>query len=210
MEVTKRKPVWQLRRLTHGDFHENLASDNAEVSPVPAEKERQTPQEIRSNLLSARNSFAATIPVEGNEICYGPDRAAVLRVYQQGLEKITAANHKQVKAEVSLKVKTILCLREAEPEDVVFASKGMVLEPLEPQYAEPRIDFMYDQSGYTATKRLNRWRREGWPEVFPRQAIAVDRQLSEEQIEEEQSDWKNVDWDDGNDEAAIEASSSMR
>lgn len=200
MEVTTRIPVWQLRRLTHHHFHQTLAPNSAEASLIPAGKERQTPQDVRSDILNARNSFAATIPVKGNEICYGPDRAAVLRVYQQALEKLTATNHKQVRAEVSVKIKTILCLRDAEPEDIVFTSKGMVLSPLEPQYAEPRIDFMNDQLGYTATKRLNKWRREGWPDKFPKQAIAIDRQLCEDEIEEEQWDWENEDWDDEGDD----------
>lgn len=209
MDAPERKPIWQLRRLTLDHFHGTIVPVSAKTpSQIPATLEHGNSQafQARKDLEDARNSFASTIPREGNHICHNADRSAVLRIYQQALENLKASNHAQVQLEASLKIKTVLGLRAAEPDDVVFAGKGMMLPPLEPQYAEPRIDFADDRYGYMAAKRLNRWRRDGWPDVFPQEAVLAERMLSEEEIEEEKGNWEDEVWDDEGNGAVVNRS----
>ncbi|KAH7356121.1 hypothetical protein BKA66DRAFT_403240, partial [Pyrenochaeta sp. MPI-SDFR-AT-0127] len=122
-------------------------------------------------LLEARDRFSKGIPIDGNHLCYSVDRAAVLDVYCEALEKINRENHRLVLFETTLKVKTILGLRSAEPHDIAFACGGMLLKPIEPQYAEPRIEFDDDQEGYRMAWRLKAWRKEGWPDKYPIEAV---------------------------------------
>lgn len=64
----------------------------------------------------------------------------------------------------------------------MFSSAGQVLAPLEPQYANPRIED--DAHGYRMQWRLDAWRREGWPGRYPREAVQRERRGGERLVGE--------------------------
>ncbi|KAL6710096.1 hypothetical protein ACN47E_009887 [Coniothyrium glycines] len=139
-----------------------------------------------------------------NSICNVWDRAAVLAVFQQALTRITAENHKNIYLEAIRKVEIILNIRGARPTDMVFA-RTMLLDPLEPQYAKPRIEGEDDDYGYQASCRLQAWRKEGWPNVIPEKAIAEERKkgeslakgdLTDEVLRDRALAWPEEDWGD--------------
>ncbi|KAJ4368435.1 hypothetical protein N0V83_006792 [Neocucurbitaria cava] len=160
-EPPVRRPIKELRTLALNDFQYNGPLEE------PAQAPQTEAQKAAQHLRSARDRFALKIPITGNTLCYTVDRAAVLTLYTQALTLITSSNPTQLSSEVTLKVTTILGLRSAHPLDVVFTSAGMLLPPLEPQYAEPRIEYADDEYGYRAAWRLKAWRKEGWPGCIP-------------------------------------------
>ncbi|CAO2655025.1 Nn.00g117580.m01.CDS01 [Neocucurbitaria sp. VM-36] len=200
--LPSRKPIEVLRCLNLDDFQYEVTLDDA---ALPDPKDLTESQRTARQLRSARDRFAITIPVGGNELCFSVDRAAVLDIYQQAIEKIGPTNHKQIVFEANHKIKTILGLRKAEAHDVVFTSGGMLLKPLEPQYAEPRIEYGDDQEGYRAAWRLKAWRKEGWPNVYPKVAIERERRVEKLPLTGGQGDvellrrmlkWDEKDWGD--------------
>lgn len=188
------------RPLSLADFqHESPLDDTATYShrdPNSLSESGQTARQLRE----ARDRFAKKIPVEGNKLCYSADRSAVLDVYRQALASIDAQNHTLILSEATLKVKVILGIRKAAPHDVVFTTGGVLLKPLEPQYAEPRIQSRDDTNGYRATWRLIAWRKEGWPTDYPK--AAVDRELQILKVfpnrgEGEAESWRRITkWND--------------
>ncbi|KAG9203908.1 hypothetical protein G6514_002069 [Epicoccum nigrum] len=147
---------------------------------------------LATQLLAARNSFAARNPAADNPRCSAPDRSAVLAVYNEALRRVEHICKRDAQAldeEVTKKVETILDLRRAEAQDAVFyADSGAFLCPLEPQYAHPRLDY-YDRGkgeggdgdgyGRAAWMRLRVWRGEGWPRVVPERAVEREKRERE-------------------------------
>ncbi|KAF3003698.1 hypothetical protein E8E13_008916 [Curvularia kusanoi] len=142
-------------------------------------------QYLASSLLSGRNNFAASNEPIDNPRCSNIDRSAVLAVYNEAitrLEHVSEHDARRIENEGKLKISTILDIRTAQPEDEVFFSATAFLSPLEPQYAQPRVDY-YDRGGVdeddsygrVAGMRLREWRREGWPRKYPRGAVEKER-----------------------------------
>ncbi len=158
----------------------------------------QTAAELRC----ARDRFAAGVQLEGNRLCYVADRAATLAVYQEALAKIDSQNHHQIHSEANIKIKTVLGIRQAEADDIVFAAGGMLLSPLEPQYAEPRIEFADDLYGYKAACRLKAWRTNGWPNTYPHNAVenekkrsgGLGKEVKSAELCKRMFSWDEMDW----------------
>ncbi|KAF2129239.1 hypothetical protein P153DRAFT_15915 [Dothidotthia symphoricarpi CBS 119687] len=127
------------------------------------------------SLRESRARFATKIKVGGDQSVCALDRSAVLDVYQEALKNISPANYQQITSETNLKVKTILNIRPAEPDDLVFSTVGALLRPLDPQYADPRIEYEHDLYGYRAAWRLDAWRKQGWPHEYPRGAVEAEK-----------------------------------
>ncbi|KAF1846448.1 uncharacterized protein K460DRAFT_406651 [Cucurbitaria berberidis CBS 394.84] len=147
ISIPPRSPIERIRNLKLSEFYcerptDEVAGDSHQGQTDSAESEKTAWQ-----LRKSRDRFAMKIPIGGNDICFLVDRAAVLDIYAQAIATVGPKNHKQINFEATLKIKTILGIRQAEPHDVVFASGGMFLTPLEPQYAEPRIEFGDDEGG---------------------------------------------------------------
>jgi hypothetical protein len=138
----------------------------------------------KSNLAEAtslkiretRRLFAQGTPEDGKADCAPLDRRAVLDIYAQALEKLGTLPHKheQIAAECARKVGVVLGMINPKPCDPVFTTSGQLLKPLQPQYAHPRIWTKEDEYGYRAQWRLEAWRREGWPEKYPGQAVSCE------------------------------------
>lgn len=119
--------------------------------------------------------------------CSNIDRSAVIAVYNEALIELEHKDNidaNKIHLEVKTKVSTILDLREAASDDAVFYAKGAFLSPLEPQYAQPRLDYYDRGSGvgddsfyWTGFKRLREWRKAGWPKAYPK--TAVEREMRE-------------------------------
>ena len=176
-----------------------LSSFVGDPPPVPTEGDQPHWQVVASQLLAARNSFAARNPAVDNPRCSAPDRSAVLDVYNQALRRVEHMSNldaSRLNKEVTNKVKTILDLRHAEAGDPVFYADSMFLAPLEPKYAQPRLDY-YDRGegsdgyGRAAWMRLTEWRRDGWPHFSPTRA--VEREGEERERRKRQG--KTVDED---------------
>lgn len=146
-------------------------------------------QALASQLLAARNSFAARNAVGDNPRCSAPDRSAVLAVYNEALQRIehlSTLDARRLNIEITQKVTTILDLRCAQPGDAVFFVDSAFLSPLEPQYAHPRLDY-YDRGvaegsdgyGRAAWMRLREWRRDRWPVEYPGRAVERERKERE-------------------------------
>jgi hypothetical protein len=121
-----------------------------------------------------RRLFAQGTHEDGKGDCAPLDRRAVLDIYAQALEKLGTlqAKHEQIAAECTRKVGVVLGMINPKPCDPVFTTSGQLLKPLQPQYAHPRIWTKEDDYGYRAQWRLETWRREGWPEKYPDQAVS--------------------------------------
>ncbi|OSS45151.1 hypothetical protein B5807_09213 [Epicoccum nigrum] len=167
--------------LTLSDFMDPRAQRTEESKPYW--------RHLAAQLLAARNSFAARNPAADNPRCSALDRAAVLAVYNEALRRVEHMCKRDVQAldeEVTKKVETILDLRCAEVEDAVFYVDSAFLRPLEPQYAQPRLDY-YDRGkgegsdgyGRAAWMRLREWRGEGWPRVVPVRAVEREKRERE-------------------------------
>jgi hypothetical protein len=135
---------------------------------TPAEK---TALELRRT--STR--FAIKIKIEGDDTCCTVDRAAVLAVYQDALKALelphNEQHHQRILSEATRKVQIVLGIVSAPPMDSAFLTPGQLLKPLEPQYAEPRISSEEDNYGYRAQWRLRAWRKDGWPDRYPTEAV---------------------------------------
>jgi hypothetical protein len=133
-------------------------------------------------LQRKKEQFAARSSNGEDNSCNAVDCSAVLHVYNKAIEVLENAPHKhqQIASECNLKVRIVLALLDADPDHPAFLSAGQLLPPLEPQYANPRIDAGDDDCSYRAQWRLNCWRKEGWPEVYP--AKAIKRELNHERL----------------------------
>lgn len=112
------------------------------------------------------------------------DRRAVIDIYDQALDALSKSpwKHNQTGAECTYKTRVVLGITKADPEDSVFETSGQLLKPIDPQYAEPRIERTGDENGYRAQWRLDAWRREGWPEVYPANAIRKEAEEMDEML----------------------------
>lgn len=112
------------------------------------------------------------------------DRRAVVNIYDEALAALSKApsDHERIATECTRKTRVVLGLTTAEPEDGVFHPEGQLLRPLEPQYAEPRITHDDDDCAYRAQWRLNAWRRDGWPRMYPTNAIKREAQEPDEKL----------------------------
>ncbi|KAH8704405.1 hypothetical protein GQ44DRAFT_778094 [Phaeosphaeriaceae sp. PMI808] len=123
----------------------------------------------------SRSQFSNNIKIGGNNICCAVDRSAVLDVYDEALRRINTCDRDrdriQIASETNRKVKVILQKLDVEPDDIVFSTVGQILKPLEPQYANPRIEWEKDEYGYRTQWRITAWRKDGWPHEYPRNAI---------------------------------------
>ncbi|KAJ8118530.1 hypothetical protein OPT61_g501 [Boeremia exigua] len=177
--------------LTWGDFHPERAQSSQSHSKPSGPHWRLVANEIQD----LRTRFAKHNAQYGNPRCSGPDRTAVLSVYAEALTKLehtSVGDAYRINLEVISKVKTILDLRTAEPNDPVFYTADALLRPLEPQYAQPRLDFYGRTDGsddcyyYAGFARLTAWREEGWPEVYPVRAV-------EQEMRERKRRWETGD-----------------
>lgn len=112
------------------------------------------------------------------------DRRIAVDIYDQALAALSKApsKHEQIVAECKRKTRVVLGETAVEPQNEVFHPDGQLLQPLEPQYAEPRIKFTADEYGYRAQWRLDAWRRDGWPRVYPMNAIEKEAEEPDEKL----------------------------
>ncbi|KAF3039577.1 hypothetical protein E8E12_008712 [Didymella heteroderae] len=175
--------------FTWTDFHPE--SGRARIHP-PQSDDASLPQwqRIADEIENLRARFIKQNPKAFNATCSNIDRSVVIAVYNEALSKLEhAANIDAIKIhlEVKTKVSTILDLRRAAPDDAVFYTQGAFLSPLEPHYAQPRLDYFNrgisdgDDSYYwTGIRRLREWRKGGWPKVYPEKAVRREMREREE------------------------------
>ncbi|KAH7395359.1 hypothetical protein DE146DRAFT_598640, partial [Phaeosphaeria sp. MPI-PUGE-AT-0046c] len=112
------------------------------------------------------------------------DRRTVIDIYDQALAALSRAPSKydQIVAECTSKTRVVLGIITAEPEDPIFMMPGQLLKPLDPQYAKLRIERGDDEYGYRAQYRLTAWRKDGWPEMYPVNAIRKETEEKNEKL----------------------------
>jgi hypothetical protein len=158
--------------------------------PLPAKHfvhgPKATPAEATANSIrETRRRFNEEVPEGDEERKYAAlDRQNVLDVYGQALDKLGEIpnKHIQIAAECTRKVRVILGVITADPADPVFTRSGQLLRPLEPQYANPRLEARDDPECYRAQWRLNHWRKEGWPDKHPAEAIRREEKEKGEKL----------------------------
>jgi hypothetical protein len=139
---------------------------------------RTTPAEKTTlKLRDTKRRFAKGVPLGGDDKCHGLDRQIVLSIYNEALNTLIELpeKHTQIAAECTRKVRVVLGLIFAEPDDTVFTASGQLLKPLEPSYADPRLKADVDTYGHLAQWRLNSWRKEGWPGKYPTVAVQNEK-----------------------------------
>jgi hypothetical protein len=150
------------------------------LSPIPApvnafvHNHEATPSEkTASTIREMQRRFVRGTPDHGGDNCTALDRRTVLDIYAEAIDTLNSApgKHVLIAAECTRKVRVVLSIIASDPDDTVFLTAGQLLSPLEPQYANPRIDRGDDQYGYRAQWRLHAWRKEGWPQRYPEKAI---------------------------------------
>jgi hypothetical protein len=129
--------------------------------------------------------FAQGIPPGGDDKCAGLDRQTVLNIYTEALSLLSSSpqKHTQIAAECTRKVRVVLGIVSADPDDTVFTRTGQLLKPLEPQYANPRLEAGEDEYGNLAQWRLNAWRNDGWPEKYPAYAVKKEKKKGERLVD---------------------------
>jgi hypothetical protein len=123
-----------------------------------------------------KDQFATKSSDCEDDICNAVDRSAVLHIYNNAMGRLRDIpdKHHQIASECNLKVRIVLGLLNADPDHPAFLAAGQLLSPLEPQYANPRIDPGDDDCSYRAQWRLKCWRKEGWPVTYPGKAIKIE------------------------------------
>jgi hypothetical protein len=114
------------------------------------------------------------------------DRQLVLDLYTEALSILSTlpGKHIQVEAELNRKVRVILDIVSADPDDTVFTTNGQLLKPLEPQYANPRLSHSQDPYGRLAQWRLSAWREDGWPAKYPADAVSEEKNRGHQLVNE--------------------------
>jgi hypothetical protein len=141
-----------------------------------------------TSLRETRHRFSKkpSEPTKDDEerVFFALDRRAVLNVYDEAILRLGTQpeKHIQIAAECTRKVRVILGIINADPTDPVFTTTGQLLAPLEPQYANPRIGFADDQEGHRAQWRLERWKKEGWPDEYPAKAVRREEKEKGERL----------------------------
>jgi hypothetical protein len=172
----------------NGTGHISLGSHNSlsdEALHSPNRKNEHITTSANQAVLSlcqTRDDFAAKIPFDGDDTCNTANRAAILDVYNEAINKLRELPHKHVQiiSESSLKARILLSLLDADADHPVFSSVGQLLRPLEPQYANPRIEAEADEYGHRAQRRLDKWRQEGWPDKYPK--VAIETEIKSEKL----------------------------
>ncbi|KAH6861967.1 hypothetical protein AA0118_g11173 [Alternaria tenuissima] len=145
---------------------------------------------LSSRLNDSRLRFIKKVPIDPrSDLCSPRDRRAALAVYDEAIENIKngKGHHIDVETEAEAKIETILGIRSAAPSHLVF-QKNLLL-PIDPTYAEPRIEASDDTLGYHASWRLHEWRQDGWPALIPGRAIEKEKTM-----EGDPSTWRERDW----------------
>lgn len=163
-------------------FNDFLSPDPIPVTAFVQKHEPTPAEETASNLRETQRLFAKGTPDHGGDHCTALDRLTVLEIYAQALDKLSSApeEHVQIAVECARKVRIVLSTIDADPDDTVFSTLGQLLSPLEPLYANPRIDRGDDQYGYRAQWRLHAWRKEGWPKTYPLKAVEREARITGE------------------------------
>ncbi|KAG9194798.1 hypothetical protein G6011_04833 [Alternaria panax] len=137
---------------------------------------------LSTRLCESRLRFTKKIPIDlKSDICCPRDRRAALAVYDEAIDTIKSANgyhfedHVDVETEAKAKIEIILGIERADPYDHVFQRNRLL--PIDPMYAEPRIEASNDTLSYHASWRLHEWRQDGWPESFPGRAIEKEKTM---------------------------------
>ncbi|XPS77044.1 hypothetical protein M3J09_009085 [Ascochyta lentis] len=177
--------------LTWEDFH---PAPLDEKESLPLHKEDSRPgtnwKQIANSIYAHRTRFALHNKPIGNPRCCNLDRSTVLAVYQEALailEHTSDLDAEKIYREVRRKVDVILDIRTAQPNDSIFLIEDTFLKPLEPQYAYPRLNYYNrgdgqedDRSFGGGWPRLKAWRKEGWPHVYPKQAVEQEKKMRAE------------------------------
>ncbi|CAN9315080.1 unnamed protein product [Alternaria alternata] len=145
---------------------------------------------LSSRLSDSRLRFIKKVPIDPrSDLCSPRDRRAALAVYDEAIENIKngKGHHIDVETEAEAKIETILGIRSAAPSHLVF-QKNLLL-PIDPTYAEPRIEASDDTLGYHASWRLHEWRQDGWPALIPGRAIEKEKTMKGDP-----STWRERDW----------------
>jgi hypothetical protein len=171
------------------DYSPRFSKFLSEEPPPPnffVHDHETTPAEATSNTLrETRHRFSKKRLEDDEERKYAAlDRRYVLDVYGQAISKLGAlpSKHVQIAAECTRKVRVILGIITADPSDPVFTTSGQLLAPLEPQYANPRIGFREDEEGHRAQWRIEQWKKEGWPDDYPAEAIRREDKVKAERL----------------------------
>jgi hypothetical protein len=147
--------------------------------PIPAEA-------TVMRLHDARRRFAKGTHVDKESKCAPTDRQLVLDIYNRALSALPRLpkDHTQIEAECNRKVRVVLGIVSADPDDPVFTTNGQLLKPLEPQYANPRLSHSEDPYGRLAHWRLSAWREDGWPARYPAQALRAEKKRGQQLVDE--------------------------
>lgn len=177
--------------LTWADFHPETGRIKPPEVGLPQPNNASLPQwrRVADEIENLRARFIRSIPRGFDHRCSNLDRSAVIAVYNEALIALEHASNIdaiKIHLEAKTKISTILDLRKAAPNDAVFYKRGAFLKPLDPHYAQPRLDYYDRGTGagndsyyWTGVKRLKEWRKAGWPNVYPEKA--VEREITERQ-----------------------------
>ena len=178
----------QSTRATLEDFLYK-GDDMPPQAPILLGRKVEGPEKTMLQLRDTRDRYIRKNWRLENDTGQNIIRAAVLEIFEQAFDKLALLPryHEQIASEVLRKIKVVLGIIDAEPSEPVFLSAGQLLNPLEPQYAQPRItEFSDDKKSpewyeHRTQHRLEQWRAEGWPEVYPEKAVKRE--------EKEQGKW---------------------
>jgi hypothetical protein len=168
-------------------FSKFLAESTTTRTPFVHNHDIVPAEETATRLRETQRRFSQGVPLGGDENCAGIDRQLVLGIYNEALSILSKLpdKHTQIAAECARKTRVILGIISADPDDTVFTLAGQLLKPLEPQYANPRLDTVVDEFGALAQWRLNAWRKDGWPEQYPAGAVKKETQRGQSLVDRE-------------------------
>jgi hypothetical protein len=156
-------------------------------APSITRKQDWTPpwKQSATTIEQCKARFIRAVPLGGNAKCCQIDRSAILDLCNEALQKVHSPHHAQILSEVVKKALVILGSQKAQPNDRAFSTINSHLKPLDPRFAEPRLDYFADRKkrykgdafARRAAWRLRKWRAHGWPRVYPGPAIEEERQI---------------------------------
>ncbi|KAH4186455.1 hypothetical protein HBH70_157640 [Parastagonospora nodorum] len=181
-----KKPIKTIMDYTPR-FSKFLADSTTTQTPFVHKHDIVPAEETAMRLRETQRRFSQGVPLGGDENCAGIDRQLVLGIYNEALSILSKLpdKHTQIAAECARKTRVILGIISADPDDTVFTLAGQLLKPLEPQYANPRLDTGMDGFGALAQWRLNAWRKDGWPEQYPAGAVKKETRRGESLVDHE-------------------------
>jgi hypothetical protein len=171
--------------LDHSPRFSNYINGDEMPSQNFVHNHQRTPAEATViKLRDARRRFAKGTPADEDAICAPTDRQLVLNVYNEALCTLSDVpeKHLQIEAECNRKIRVILGIVSADPDDPVFTPNGQLLKPLEPQYANPRLSHSGDPYGRLAHWRLSAWREDGWPARYPAEAVGAEKKRGQQLV----------------------------